>query len=382
VSGPKNMLLVPAIVFYSSSSSHTDGWVWAAVGACAGVYLFYRGFRLLQRKRLIMDTPASKIRSASMGLVEISGLAVGPYTLPAPITGAPCYYYRTLAWQWKQNGKSSSWVKVAEESMHVPFYLDDNTGRVLVDPQGAEMDIHRDFHEEFSNSLFSSSLEVPANICSFLGRHGVETDKKIKVEEYCVKIKNFLFVLGTLAENHGLTASPTPVRTLSADQRLVSIQIPGGLGNLSMRTGSATGPLTFALSKEDVGSAEVIRLSPESAPAKTMDMTQQARVSAAMMKAGILSPVAWAVAGVQYPGSTANQAGGGSATATAPAEEFDLSPKTVLMKGAHNPAFFISWQSQRDVVQSLGWKSALMIWGGPALTLLCVYVLAVQFGWL
>ena len=376
------MLLVPAIVFYSSSSRHTDGWVWAVVGACAGVYLFYRGFRLLQRKRLIMDTPPSKIRSASMGLVEISGLAVGPYTLPAPVTGAPCYYYRTLAWQWKQNGKSSSWVKVAEESMHVPFYLDDNTGRVLVDPQGAEMDIHRDFHEEFSNSLFSSSLEVPANICSFLGRHGVETDKKIKVEEYCIKIKNFLFVLGTLAENHGLTASPTPVRTLSADQRLVSIQIPGGLGNLSMRTGSATGPLTFAMSKEDAGSAEVIRLSPASAPAKTMDMTQQAKVSAAMMKAGILSPVAWAVAGVQYPGSTVNQAGGSSATATAPAEEFDLSPKTVLMKGAHNPAFFISWQSQRDVVQSLGWKSALMIWGGPALTLLCVYVLAVQFGWL
>src|SRR3989442_7552860 len=36
---------------------------------------------------------------------------------------------------------SSEWVKVADESLHVPFYLDDNTGRVLVDPRGAEMDI-------------------------------------------------------------------------------------------------------------------------------------------------------------------------------------------------------------------------------------------------
>ena len=111
-------------------------------------------------------------------------------------------------------------------------------------------------------------------------------------------------------------------------------------------------------------------------------MTQQGKIADAMMKAGITNPAAWAAAGLQYPGVTVNAATGGSATATAPAQEFDLSPKTVLMKGAHNPAFFISWQSQRDVVQSLGWKSALMIWGGPALTLLCVYVLAVQFGWL
>ena len=34
---------------------------------------------------------------------------------------------------------------------------------MLVNPQGAEMDIHRDFHEEYSESLFSSSIELPAN---------------------------------------------------------------------------------------------------------------------------------------------------------------------------------------------------------------------------
>jgi hypothetical protein len=362
-----------AIAFYYGRS---DGWVWAAVGAGAGVYLFYRGFRLLQRKRLIMDTPSSKIRSASMGLVELSGLAVGPYTLPAPITGVACYFYRTLAWQWKQNGKSSSWVKAAEESMHVPFYLDDTTGRVLVDPQGAEMDIHRDFHEEFSNSVFSSSLDIPANISSFLARHGVGTDKKIKVEEYCIKIKNFLFVLGTLAENPGLTASPTPVRTLSADQSAVSFHIPNGIGSLSISS-----DLTLSAFKGGMAPEEVIQLSPRNDPAKAMDMTQQGKLAAAMMKAGIINPAAWAVAGLQYRGATTNPEDG-STSGTGPAEEFELTPKTVLMKGDHNPAFFISWQSQRDVVRALGWKSALMIWGGPALTVFCVYLLAARFGWL
>jgi hypothetical protein len=128
---------------------------------------------------------------------------------------------------------------------------------------------------------------------------------------------------------------------------------------------------------------EVIQLSPPSSPAKAMDMTQQAKLAAAIMKAGITSPAAWAVAGVPYGGAATAQAGESkTVTGTAPAEEFELTPKTVLMKGTHNPDFFISWQSQRDVVKSLSWKSALMIWGGPALTLFCVYVLATQFGWL
>lgn len=168
-------------VFHSSDN---DVVYLGVIGAVVGVYLFYRGFRLLQRKRLILDTPTSKIRSAAMGLVELQGLATGPYTMTAPITGVPCYYFRTIAWQWQQRGKNSEWKKVADESLHVPFFLEDNTGCVLVDPQGAEMDIHRDYHDEFSTALFSSSLDIPANVSTFLARHGVSTDKKIKVDEY------------------------------------------------------------------------------------------------------------------------------------------------------------------------------------------------------
>jgi hypothetical protein len=65
-----------------------------------------------------------------------------------------------------------------------------------------------------------------------------------------------------------------------------------------------------------------------------------------------------------------------------PSDGFDLHPPVVLMQGGHQPAFFISWRSQRDVVQSLGWKSRLMIWGGPAITLASVYFLLAYFHWL
>ena len=61
------------------------GWlgIAALLGGYSGIYLFLRGFRMLQHKRLILNTPLSKIRSASTGLVEVSGMAKGPQTIRA-----------------------------------------------------------------------------------------------------------------------------------------------------------------------------------------------------------------------------------------------------------------------------------------------------------
>lgn len=356
-------------VFFKTTGPSAP-WFWPVLGACAGVYLFIHGFQLLQRKRLIMNTPASKIRSAAMGLVEVSGLAAGPYSMVAPITGMPCYYYRTMAWQWKRQGKNSQWVKVADESYHVPFFLEDNAGCVLVNPQGAEMEIHRDFQEEFSHSLFSSALPIPANVTGFLVRHGVSTDCKIKLEEYCIKPKNALFILGTLAENPGLTVSATPVRSLASDRRSTSWNIPI---SISFNGSSLEASGSSSLTTYGNATNSAPKLNPE----------QQAKMAAVLTKAGIMSPTAWAAAGIDSAAQTMSQstATGTAAAAAAPVpEQFDLHPPVLLMKGTHNKAFFISWRSQREVVKSLGWKSALMIWGGPVLTLICAYILASQHG--
>ena len=96
---------------------------------------------------------------------------------------------------------------------------------MLVNPQGAELDIHRDFQEEFSHSLFSSSLEIPANITGFLTAHGVDTGAKVKIEEYCIKPKNALFILGTLAGNPGIEVSAVPVRTTRPLERAASFSL-------------------------------------------------------------------------------------------------------------------------------------------------------------
>jgi len=359
-------------------SGRNDLWLYASLGVAVGTYLFYRGFRTLQKRRLILDTPSSKIRSASLGLVEVSGLAVGPHTIPAPVTGLPCYFYRTIAWQLKQAGKNKEWQKVAEESMHVPFFLDDNTGKVLVDPNGAEMDIHRDFHQEYSGAFFGSNDDVPANVLNFLTRHAVANDHKLRVDEYCIKPKNALFILGTLATNPGIELTASPVRNPAN-----GLQV-----NLSARAAFSLEPgLSISLRRpglsnklEDGVPHEVIRLSGDKAPSNAAEMTQQGKIAAALTKAGISSPAAWATAGVAL--DTAPAPTNGSATTTGIAAEFEAHPPVVLMKGSHQPTFLISWRSQREILSSLGWKATGMIWGGPLFALACLYYLLAHFGWL
>lgn len=356
---------------------------WSGIGFAAGVLLFVQGFRLLQRRRLILDTPFSKIRSASMGMVEVSGLAVGPYTMIAPLTGRPCYYYRTVIQEYKQQGKNKQWVVVAGECMHLPFYVDDNTGRVLVDPRGADLDLHRDFDEEFCNSFFTAKDPAPPNVNSFLSRHGIVTSNKIKVEEYCIKPKNSLFILGTLAENPGYDVTPNP---LEDNEALGSMSWKTPLLSLSsisftmpMRSGDSAESMLVPQSSAQFDSVnpEVIRLSTGTTSVKTADMTQQQKIAAALLKAGITNPAAWSAAGLAAPSlqvvadptaATGNSAHAGDTSG------FDLHPPVVLMKGSNNKTFLISWRSQEALARSLGWKCALMIWGGPALAILSLYL--------
>ena len=386
------------------SSDPTGLTFWCVIGLCAGIGLFIYGFRLLLRRRLILDTPFSKIRSASLGMVELSGLAVGPYTMLAPITARPCYYYRTLVWEWKRQGKSDQWVKVAGEGMHVPFFLDDNTGRVLIDPRGADLDIHRDFQQEFCDSFFTTKDPVPDNVRSFLFRHGISTEHKIKVEEFCVKPKNALFILGTLAENPGLEVAPRPIRDVEPLNRISADGLSLSLGSfsLSAHVGRDLNSASFLQSVEPQTplrtsdtAGQVIRLSSGSIPTRSADMSQQQKIAAALLKAGISNRAAWSAAGVENPAPQVREdaalltdhhpeivkASGGPSSSPLEPDGFDPHPPTVLMKGTNNKTFLISWRSQQDIARSLGWKCTLLIWGGPALALLSLFVLLSVESW-
>ena len=363
----------------------------------------------MQRRHLILDTPVSKIRGAAMGMVELNGQAVGPYTVVAPITQRPCYYYRTLVWEWRQSGKNKQWVKVAAECLHVPFFLDDNTGKVMVDPRGADLDLHCDFKEEFCDSFFTTKEAAPDAVRNFLSRHGVSTSNKIEVEEFCIKPKNALFLLGTLDENPGIEVTPKPIQDFETMGSVPARVFSFSIGSTGMSFAGAgdefSGASLSELMADHSGHGanlaqpsrtasswrrEVVHLSPASNPATAAEMTQQQKIAAALMRAGITNPAAWAVAeaSAAQPGSraasdpvssTASDDNGNDRKQVLPQaplmDGFETHPAVVLRKGKNNPTFLISWRSQREVARSLGWKCTLMIWGGPALALLSFYVL-------
>ena len=331
-----------------------------ALGVVVGAYWFSKGVRLARRKRLILSTPASKIRSASTGLVEISGLATSPYLMTSPLKRAECYYYRSVAWERKQDRNHGAWVKVAEEILHVPFYVDDHTDKVLIDPRGADIDLHCHWKEEYNRAVRTSGEDMPERIVQFLLRHGIDPAKKqIKLEESSIRPKEFLFVLGTLSQNPGLDVSVMPAWAERADRPTLKPDAQSG-------------------------EPEIIRLSGEVMAVPAAEMTQQQKIAAALMRAGVNHGAGRMAISAQarHPQLAVKEPSlAGVATtvieASAPPDisGFDLHPAVVLMKGSHESPFLISWRSPRDRFKSFDWKSSLLTLAGPALALVSIYLL-------
>jgi hypothetical protein len=351
-----------------------------------GVILFLRGFRMLRYKQLILNTPFSKIRSASMGLVEVSGAAKGPRTIPAGITGQACYYYCAVAFQLRQSGKDRSWQQVASECLSVPFFVEDPTGRLLVDSQGASLDVERNFKDEFDTSFFSNNRDMlPENVAKFLNRNNIKFNACTRVEEHCIKPDSSLFVFGTLSPNSPAAQWTPNVHAPAATlQPTIEFNFAGG--------GTKRPLLSFGVSAistvdPEVTKSFVVAAIAQSAPSQAPKPAAAAWSSISMDDENIASgnPSAAARTAAPVPQTSAvatadtDDAAPDDASpvvAGAPAcAGFDLCPPAVIRKGARGEPFMISTRSQREVVRSLAWKSALCIWGGPVLTLINLFLL-------
>ena len=112
----------------------------AAVGAVAGPILFAGGFRDLRLKRLIQNTPTSRIRSAAMGLVEVNGVIGCRSVVSAPFSGRTCAVWNVDI---SIQGRSkNTWSIVHRATSGHPFFLRDETGVALVYPHDADCKVH------------------------------------------------------------------------------------------------------------------------------------------------------------------------------------------------------------------------------------------------
>ena len=117
--------------------SQLEYWGLLLICAAAGLAGFYFAFRWLTRARLIEDAPTARIRSAQQGYVELNGIAraLSADQLRAPLTATPCCWYR---FRIERRG-SKHWQLVEGDTSDSLFALQDDTGRCLVDPDGAEV---------------------------------------------------------------------------------------------------------------------------------------------------------------------------------------------------------------------------------------------------
>lgn len=173
------------------------------VGAGAGVFFFTRGFAAWRHMRLVEDTPTSKIRSMALGRVEVQGRAEGKAALDAPLTGRPCVWYRWRIEEEVGDSKHRRWRTLEQgDSNAWPFYVEDETGRIPVDPQGANIDAPHDL------SRVNPDLVGPLG--DFVRERGIRTQgflgmrRKLRFTEWHIAPGDLLYVLGVAQERGGI----------------------------------------------------------------------------------------------------------------------------------------------------------------------------------
>ena len=91
-----------------------------------------------QRRRMIIDTPTSRIASAAQGYVELQGegLPLEDTPLFSHLTALPCLWYR---WQVREKTDNNKWVMVSSGESETSFIINDGSGRCIIDVEGAEI---------------------------------------------------------------------------------------------------------------------------------------------------------------------------------------------------------------------------------------------------
>ena len=117
-------------------------WLAVALLAVVGAAGFIRGFRWWRWARLIEDTPTSRVRSAAQGYAELVGTGRRMPGAPviAPLSRLPCTWWRYTVERRTRDGKSRTrWSVVSRGVSDALFLLEDETGRCIVDPEGADV---------------------------------------------------------------------------------------------------------------------------------------------------------------------------------------------------------------------------------------------------
>ena len=173
-------------------------------GLFFGVTSFFKGLKWIKEKREIEDIPTSEIRSIAMGLVEIYGevVPIKGKILKSPLSNNDCVYFKFTIEEERGSGKNRHWEVIKRGNAEENFLVRDQTGEVLVNPEGADIDIPLDF--QFQSGW---GKDPPQTIVSFLKNNNLSFEgflginKKMRFKEYYLAPGDHAFVMGTAGDN-------------------------------------------------------------------------------------------------------------------------------------------------------------------------------------
>jgi len=104
-------------------------------------YLAYKIWQTWHQYRFMADTATSRIASAAQGYTELKGIGelIPGDEIRSPFSQRRCLWYQCIVEERKNIGKSTTWVETGREVSDHIFYLQDDTGRCIIIPEGAHI---------------------------------------------------------------------------------------------------------------------------------------------------------------------------------------------------------------------------------------------------
>ncbi|MBN1502541.1 hypothetical protein JW930_03285 [Candidatus Woesearchaeota archaeon] len=168
-----------------------------------GVYIFFKSFCTYREKKMIENTPTSKVRSLAMGRVEVYGNVVPDKNnvVKTPFSNQECVFCLWRIEEYKRSGKSSRWVIIKKGLKGGHFFIKDDTGIVLVDPNGARIEIPSSF--QFETGIGKEPDKHIISFCEEIGlpHKGLIFNKKLKFIEQAIREDNKLYIMGYAGDN-------------------------------------------------------------------------------------------------------------------------------------------------------------------------------------
>jgi len=136
--------------------------LYALIAVPAGIICLMDGFKRWSYYNTTKNTPTSKVEAVAAGFVEVYGEAIpkGDY-FKSPFSGRECTFYTYTIEE--DSGGKGSWLSLKEGCSDSPFFVEDGTGKIEVDPKDAEVKV-----ENTKTFEVRSKDETPPRIKEFL----------------------------------------------------------------------------------------------------------------------------------------------------------------------------------------------------------------------